>query len=58
MFEEGWLGCQVIYPEGQVTAILCGGRFVMKETNNMPLSSSLENIPAIYRAVKDFGFYQ
>jgi hypothetical protein len=39
------------------SGILRGGRFVMKEANNMPPGTPLENIAAMYRAVKDFGVY-
>lgn len=39
------------------SGILRGRRFVMKEANNMPPGTPLENIAAMYRAVKDFGVY-
>jgi len=40
------------------SGIMRGGRFVMKEANNMPPATPLDNIAAMYQAVKDFGFYQ
>jgi hypothetical protein len=39
------------------SGIMRGGKFVMKEANNMPPATPLENIAAMYAAVKQFGRY-
>ena len=40
------------------SGILRGGRFVMKEANNLPPGVPLSNLAAMYSAVKTFGVYQ
>lgn len=39
------------------SGILRGGRFVMKEANNVPPGMPLKNLAAVYSAVRKFGVY-
>jgi hypothetical protein len=39
------------------SGVIRGGRFVMKEANNLPPRVPIENISAVYAAVKQFGRY-
>jgi hypothetical protein len=34
-----------------------GGRFILKEANNLPPTTPPENLAAMYRAVKEAGSY-
>ncbi len=39
------------------SGIMQGGKFILKEANNVPPAMPLENLAAMYRAVKDVGVY-
>jgi len=39
------------------SGILRGGRFILKEANNLPPQTPLENIEAMYAAARAFGRY-
>jgi uroporphyrinogen-III decarboxylase len=40
------------------SGIMRGGKFILKEANNVPPMTPLENLAAMYRAVKQVGAYQ
>ncbi len=40
------------------SGIMAGGKYIMKEGNNVPPGMPLENLAAMYAAVKRFGVYQ
>lgn len=40
------------------SGIMRGGKFVMKEANNMPPCTPEENIRAMYEATREFGQYK
>lgn len=40
------------------SGVMDGGRFILREANNLPPGVPLENVWAMYRAVKQYGVYE
>lgn len=40
------------------SGVMEGGRFILREANNLPPGVPLENVWAMYRSVKQFGLYE
>ncbi len=40
------------------SGIMRGGKFILKEANNLPPCTPLENVAALYEAAKTYGLYE
>ncbi len=67
IYEAAILGCEVKYEDEQVhertreilqSGIMKGGRFILREGNNLPPLVPEENLAAFYAAALEFGQYE